>query len=209
MSHHATSLLTALGIAAALSISGCSERPREHTILPAGAELREGDVVTRRGAGVESRLVCAADSTGLYSHIGIVARHPGSGELVVVHAVPGEAPRGEPEVVKADTPQAFFSSQRALTGAIWRPADPELGRRAALHALTSLRRRALFDDAYDFADTTRLYCCELVELAYRNAGASLASGRHSQVWLPPAGHIDCWLPSDLYTSPLLRHITTF
>jgi hypothetical protein len=89
------------------------------TVAEVAALLREGDVVFRRGGGIVSRAVLAADRGGGYSHVGVVARL--EGRLVVVHVVPGEPDaRGVRDVVKAEAPEAFFAPRRARRGAVMR-----------------------------------------------------------------------------------------
>lgn len=60
--------------------------------MPDDCQLKTGDVVFRRGSGLTSHVVLAADVNGNYSHLGIVV--DSAGIKMVVHAVPGimEAP---------------------------------------------------------------------------------------------------------------------
>jgi Orthopoxvirus protein of unknown function (DUF830). len=76
-------------------------------VLPADSLLREGDVVFRRGAGLISRAVLAADEDGQFSHIGIVVRN--GNNWMVVHAVPGEPEfKGDSDRVKMEPIASFF-----------------------------------------------------------------------------------------------------
>ncbi len=198
---------------AALMVISCGGKDG-HSILPAGVELREGDVVARRGMGLKSRVVCELDSTGLYSHIGIVARSP-EGGLRIVHAVPGESNEGEStdsliDPVRCDPPEYFFSSERAAIGAAWRYPDSIVAKRAAQQALRWYYKRVPFDYCYNDSDTTVLYCCQLVELAYlRAAGISLSEGRHQRLKAPGIGEVSCMFPSDIISSSHLRHLLSF
>lgn len=86
------------------------------------ALLREGDVVFRRGGGLVSRAVLAADRGGVYSHVGVVARVAGA--LMVVHVVPGEPDSlGVRDVMKIETPLEFFAPRKAGRGAVMRLRD--------------------------------------------------------------------------------------
>lgn len=86
------------------------------------ALLREGDVVFRRGGGLVSRAVLAADRGGVYSHVGVVARVAGA--LMVVHVVPGEPDSlGVQDVMKIETPLEFFAPRKAGRGAVMRLRD--------------------------------------------------------------------------------------
>ena len=69
-----------------LAIS-CSRTKGERSILPDGMVLADGDIVFRRGTGLMSHTVVAADG-GWYSHVGIVV--DSAGVKMIVHAVPNE-----------------------------------------------------------------------------------------------------------------------
>ena len=131
--------------------------------LPPSVELREGDVVFRRGGGMTSQAVLLADKNGYYSHCGIVIDSAGC--KLIVHAVPGEPDyEGDPDRVKADRPATFFSSVYANAGEVCRADNDSTARRAARRAWEIYRRRVLFDHDYNSTDTTLLYCTELVHL---------------------------------------------
>lgn len=200
-----TILLLLLG---ALLSSGCRSGV-EHSILPDDLQLRQGDLVFRRGMGIESRVVYAADDSGEYSHVGIVAER--AGRLMIVHAVPGEPDfDGDPDRVKADSPDVFFSSLRAEKGAVCRLADSVAAHRAAEYALQQFDRHILFDHDYDDADSSRLYCCELVVNACRSAGITLIGNNDRHHFnLPGFAVTDCILPSDIFNSQLLSLVQTF
>ena len=180
---------------------------RSRCLLPDSVQLRAGDVVFRRGEGFTSQVVLHADAEGNYSHTGIVV--DSCGTPLIVHAVPGEPDfEGDPDRVKADRPEHFFSSQLATLGEVCRPADSAIAARAAQVAWDAYQRRALFDHNYDDADTTRFYCTELVAFAYRQAGVDLAEGRGHHINLPTMQQ-DCLFPSDIYESKFLYSIVQF
>ena len=161
-------------------------------------EMREGDLVFRCGEGIVSRAVTSVEEDGLYSHVGILVRD--DGEWKVVHAVPGEKEHpGDFDRVKAETPGRFFAPDRARSGALVHCglSDPA--------ALESIRETALgwardsirFDDAYDLADASRLYCTELVWRLYRQAGIDLSEGRRRSLNILFV-HGECLLPEHLF-----------
>lgn len=190
-----------------LGLAGCKGDERR-TLLPGGIELRQGDVAFRRGCGLTSHAVLAADTGGDYSHVGIVASE--GGRLLIVHAVPGEQEReGEPERVKAEPPEEFFLSTKATRGAIYRHPDADKACAAARQALSTYRRGTLFDHDYDDTDTTRMYCCELVEHAFRSAGVSLAGNVRHEYTLPGLRFSHLILPSDLARGGKLEAVATF
>ncbi len=193
-----------------LCLAACSSHDSTntpHCIMPQSTQLREGDVVLRMGSGITSHAVAAADRDGQYSHIGIVA--DSCGTLMIVHAVPGEPDfAGDIDRVKLDMPEKFFNSIYAVRGAVYRPADAKVGRRAAQNAMAIYRRGTAFDHDYDSSDTTRMYCTELVAHAYRNAGANVVGAPSHDINLPGL-HTRCWLPSDFHKATLLKSKYTF
>ena len=95
-----------------LLLMSCSGKEGEGTILPDGLELAEGDIVFRRGTGLMSHTVVAADG-GKYSHMGIVV--DSAGVKMVVHAVPDEPDfPGDVDRVKMELPSKFFSTFNAV-----------------------------------------------------------------------------------------------
>ncbi len=189
-------------------LASCAET-EQRSILPEGCELRAGDVVFRRGSGLTSRAVLAADRNGAYSHIGIVV--DSCGVMMVVHAVPGEPDyEGDPDRVKMDTPQRFFSSMNARIGEVKRlRGDSATALRAARFAVDVYKRGTLFDHDYDDTDTTKMYCCELIDFVYCKAGRPLAGQKRHYFHLPGLNPIRCILPSDICNSGKLDTVMSF
>lgn len=179
------------------------------SILPDNCRLQAGDVVFRKGGGTTSRFVTFADNGGTYSHVGIAV--DSAGTVMIVHAVPGEPDfKGDPDRVKMETPQKFFSSVNAVCGEVRRlRTDTAAARRAALYAMQVYRRGTLFDHDYDDGDTTKMYCCELVEAAYMHAGKTLTGGRRHNLNFPGVKTGLCILPSDILESPGLMKVISF
>ena len=205
-------LLLAAVLTAAVP-TACRHQPprtkaaRHHSLLPPDAELRPGDVVFRRGEGLTSHVVLAADREGNYSHTGIVV--DSCGTLLIVHAVPGEPDfEGDPDRVKADRPDHYFDTQYARIGEVCRTADSTAARRAADAAWQVYRRHTLFDHDYNDQDTTRMYCTELVAYAYAQAGIDIVEGRGHHINLPFL-QADCVFPSDIHASPFLTTVIQF
>lgn len=189
-----------------LLLAGCRKPAR--VILPPDVELRSGDLVFRLGGGLTSRAVTTYDRAGRYSHVGLVV--DSAGHPMIVHAVPDEhdSPT-DSDRVRLDPPEVFFDSFHALSGAVCRHADSVAARRATAYAWRAYRRHAAFDHAYDMADSTRLYCCELVINAFREAGAPLTLPAQHCVSAPWFGIDSCYFPSDLYAAPEVQPISAF
>jgi uncharacterized protein YycO len=181
-----------------LCSAGCDYRTPTDEI-----EYRQGDLLFRRGRGTKTRAVLAADSAGIYSHVGIVCRTDSG--LVAVHAVPGEGR----EVVKAEWPEEFFAKERAVKGAVGRlQYDEEVLTAAAEYAMDAHRAEVEFDHDYDLTDTTSLYCTELVWRAFLSAGVDVSGGRRTHISVPPFVG-DYIMPSDILCDTIFTQITTF
>lgn len=183
--------------------TGCREK-HAYTLYK-GQELKAGDIVLRCGSGMTSRAVQMADGGGCYSHVGIVVDTAGT--LMIVHAVPHEHedPKDE-ETVKMDTPEIFFSSMRTSNGRIMSYSDSTMARAAAQVAMGIYRKAIIFDHDYDINDTTRMYCSELVEYAYKKGtGISITENARHNVNLPVFTFKNVILPSDFTNS---RHLIT-
>ena len=198
----------AIGLAwLVMTVMSCSKSERSDSILPDDAILQTGDIVFRRGEGVTSRVVLAADAKGNYSHVGIVVDSAGC--KMIVHAVPGEPDYdGDADRVKMDTPEKFFNSTRASKGEVCRPRNNIAAHKAAATALRMYRKGVLFDDDFDDKDTTKMYCTELIVYAFQLAGIDITEGRRHRVDLPIIKAV-CIFPSDIYCSRHLRSIMKF
>lgn len=149
-----------------------------------------------------------ADNGGTYSHVGIVA--DSAGVPVIVHAVPDEPDfPGDSDRVKMERPDKFFSSVNAGAGRVMRIADSGVAARASRVAVAVYMRGTGFDHDYDEADTVRMYCCELVEHAYSEAGMPLTGGRRHNVDLPGLRYRNVIYPSDFIRSSALRTVSEF
>ena len=198
-----------LMLALVLTMAGCKGKTAEeaYSLLPDTCHLQNGDLVFRRGTGITSHAILAADHGGRFSHIGIVV--DSSGIAMVVHAVPGEPDyEGDPDRVKMEPAVQFFSTLNASLGEVCRPIDSVAAKKAADTAIEYYHRKVLFDHQYDHTDTTRLYCTELVMNCYQKAGIVL-TGPPSHSFSLPGLNCTCWLPSDIYHSEYIIPVYSF
>lgn len=197
-----------ISIIAILSLAACDNKADGYRcLLPTGTELKEGDVVYRRGGGLVSHVVVAADRGGNYSHIGIVV--DSAGTKMIVHAVPGEPDfEGDEDRVKMDTPEHFFSSEYTSVGEICRAKDTTIAKKAARAAIETYKRHTLFDHEYDDNDTTKMYCTELVVSSYNKAGVKIVGEERHHVSIPFL-ETYCIFPSDVYKSNYFKSIIIF
>ena len=200
-------LMTILTLCATLAAGGCHKSQPAGSLLPDSLRLSAGDVVFRRCTGLVSRLVTWSDERPDFSHTGIVV--DSAGVAMIVYAVPGEPDfPGDPDRVKMETPELFFSSAHAVAAAVLRPRDGKAGCRAAQVAMEKYRDGVLFDHSFDDSDTTQLYCTELITHAYHRAGVELVDSQRHVVDLPGM-HYRCIMPSQLTQSPFLQTIFMF
>lgn len=177
--------------------AGCA-READGTVALPYDRMQEGDLVFRCGEGIVSRAVTSVEEEGLYSHVGILVRDGDAWK--VVHAVPGEKEGpGDFDRVKAEEPGRFFAPGRACAGALVHCGltDPAALSRIREAALGWARDSVRFDDAYDLADASRLYCTELVWRLYGMAGIDLSEGRRRSLNILFV-HGDCLLPEHLF-----------
>lgn len=199
-------ILLYVGIVIMTGCGGGQKNPG--SILPGNCRLRAGDIVFRRGGGFTSHAVLIADPEGEYSHVGIVAYS--AGRMMIVHAVPGEPDfEGDPDRVKMERPERFFSNMNACCGCVCRVDDKNVAARVAQEAMAVYRRHTLFDHDYDRKDTTRMYCTELVTFAFAKAGCKIVSDNCGHNINMPGLHAYCLLPSDLFKSKFLKPIKYF
>ncbi len=170
--------------------------------------FRNGDIVFRRGTGITSRIVLAADREGSYSHVGILKKE--NGKWHVIHAVPGEPDfKGDADRVKMETIEHFFEAGKAIRGAVMRVSkDLIVACKAAKNALNLFLKRVPFDHSYNLNDTTEMYCTELIDYVYRKEGVDLPEGRISSINIPGLRG-DYLLPNDIVQSKRLCLIYYF
>lgn len=184
-------------LVAALLMLCCCKTQHERVEITGTEDFRDGDLLLRCGCGAESRMVVSR-SHSTYSHIGILQYDSVSGEWMVIHAVPGESAAGEPEYLKRETLAEFYSPMRAQKGA-WMRIDcsDEKARHAAEYCRRKADEQVLFDNAYLLDDTTELYCCELVWLAYLREGLDISSGGRFEVPTVICKEGECIFPSNI------------
>lgn len=172
-------------------------------VIPDTLELHTGDIAFRTGESMVSRSVTSVDTSGIYSHVGMVIWY--DNQWCVLHAVPNErATKTEKDSVKMEPIEVFFRSDRAVQGCICRmPLAPEDTQKLLKKGAEIYGRHLLFDKSFDAQDTTAFYCSELVWfLYYQSLGIDLTQGRrHSLPLFPPL--IFC---SDIKSYPELHEI---
>ena len=185
------------------TVMSCSKRTfksRDLQVMYDTTELRNGDLLFRNGIGIESRVVTGF-SDGKFSHIGI-AYHNGT-QWNVIHAVPGENEKGEPEYLKCEPISDFYCKFRAKLGGSARVGcSDSIANIIAEKALHIVNRKVVFDNNYDINDTSELYCTELVRLVFLAQHIDLCEDRwHRIPIINTKAHVI--FPEDIWNSPLI------
>lgn len=189
-------LVLAGALAAAVPWLPPADAPASQPLrLSLPAVLQEGDLVFRQGLDAVSGAVLALDPEPQYSHVGILAKRDGA--WVVIHSLPSDAAAGDPGGVRVESLQAYLAPANARAAAVYRlreagTAAPGQALRAVRAALGFSAAQAPFDGDFDLRDHRRLYCTELVWLAFRAAGVDLA---------PTPDWLDLPLKSGYYILP--------
>ena len=183
------------------AVMSCSNNTKSCSqVMYDTTELRNGDLLFRNGIGYESRVVTGLID-GKFSHIGI-AYHDGR-RWNVIHAVPGENEKGEPEYLKCEPIADYYCHSRAKLGGSARVSCIDsIANIVAERALQIVNRKVVFDNNYDINDTTELYCTELVRLVYLAQHLDLCDDRwHRIPVINTKTHVI--FPEDIWNSPLI------
>lgn len=191
----------------AVFMAACgSGRGGHAVVLYDTATLRSGDLLFRNGIGYESRVVTGV-SHGEYSHVGL-AYHDGE-RWCVIHAVPGENEKGEPELLKCEPLSEFYRYDRAQSGGAARiNCTDSVANAATQYALNCVNRNVLFDNDYDLDDSSKLYCTELVWLAFRSQGIDVTEGHRHVLPIINSG-ADVIFPDDIWTNDIITNRISF
>lgn len=202
-------ILTAIAVTYLTAIyTSCNNKDVAGSILPATYKAEDGDILLRKGTGLTSRAVMLADGGSDYSHCGIVVTS--EGKTMVIHAVPDEPDfEGDTDRVKIEPIEEFFSDIKASKGCIMRSTNKYAAKTSAGKAIEIYRRKTSFDHSYDLNDTTKMYCSELVEMAYTAGGIDISEGRRHNIRLPGMEFRNVILPSDFTKSSKLKLIKVF
>ena len=196
-------------VAVTVMFVSCSTKPRTRIVVPEDEVFRNGDLVLRCGWGAESRAVTYGGQS-VYSHVGILVYDERMKTWMVVHAVPGEAVKEEPEYIKYEPVEDFFSPERACKGAWIRLlCSDSVAARAAAYCMDKYRDSVLFDNSYLLLDTTELYCCELVWRAFLNQGMDITSGNRHDIPTLFCSEGEGIFPSDIEKSDKTDFVKPF
>lgn len=175
-------------------LCGCSAKTGREFPMEA---LSEGDILFRKGNSSKTRAVLMADTEGIYSHVGIAVTTDSG--WMVVHITPGERREGETEdFIKMERIAHFFSPELASKGAFARFRDSaHCSQEAAKLAKALFEKKITFDHNYDWTDSSKMYCTELLWYAFQTAGRDITNGRRSEIRGFPLYSGEYIFPSDI------------
>lgn len=130
-------------------------------------KLQNGDLILRCGKSTESYLVHLADNNSEFTHIGIILIE--KEQPYVIHAVPHKN-----KVVQKETFHNFLNPKNTSSYAIYRTnCNPKILTKVVNQAQNFYLKKYTFDNDYDLNTDTKLYCTELIQKAFKNAGIYL------------------------------------
>ena len=163
---------------ASFILIACSNKQsgKESHIAVDTTEIRNGDLIFRRGTSVRSLAVIAANHDK-YSHVGIIVKT--NNKWFVIHAVPGETDNDK-DTVKIESISNYLSSDKCEAAKIYRiTQNDSIANASAQYAMTKIGKP--FDDQFDISDTSSYYCTELVWQAYLHQGIDISHGKRHKI----------------------------
>ena len=140
--------------------------------------FQDGDLIFRSGKGIFSDFFKSVGTRkSPYSHVGIICRH--GGEVFVIHTEANELTgKGH---AKIDALNIFLNDSNASASCIYRlkKAANYYGKKSAGIAIQFAKDKIPFDLNFDISTQDKLYCTELVWLAFKKAGIDIVDSPSS------------------------------
>lgn len=154
---------------ASLAPPAMSDAHQVPLVLPNENDLKNGDLVFRKGRDLVAHLILAKEQSSRFSHVGLVVFQ--AGQAMVVHAMPAEG--DHPGGVLVEPLTVFLAPAVAADASIKRlPLLSEAQRRILLAKTTTWLGRP-FDHSLRYSDDSAFYCTELVLKLLKAAGHDL------------------------------------
>lgn len=142
--------------------------------MPDDLKLQDGDIIVAGGVSLQSRMVRSLTDDNTYSHVGLIEVTPQG--VFVIHASPeGDGDGGVGDRV-GRIPLSLFLSERGYVAVrvmrlnMQTAAGNQAAENACAFAARCIEQAVPFDPSFDLTEHERMYCSELVYLAYQQAG---------------------------------------
>ncbi|MDO9153958.1 MAG: YiiX/YebB-like N1pC/P60 family cysteine hydrolase [Paludibacter sp.] len=137
---------------------GCSSSKTTDSSYYSTDSVRSGDIILRKSYGLISEIIVAQlkDTIGI-SHCGIIVKNP-SKEIKVIHSLSKKV--SDVDGIQISTIEDFMNDSRIETVRVVRFRNDTTGK-IAEQACWLLKRKIPFDEDFNLADTSALYCSEL------------------------------------------------
>lgn len=190
LSSTAAILLVTLAVGGWASAKPNSETRPEPVSSGWEVDVRDGDLVFRRGRDMMSNLVLAGSKGGQYSHVGVAVWR--DGRLHIIHAMPDE--NGVTYGVIEETAEKFAGPDVAVAVEAVRLPLKEAQRQRVASAAKAMLGRG-FDDNFSMKSDNQVYCTELVVKSLREVWPQF---QVAAVSLPTLGE-PVMMPDALYS----------
>lgn len=137
-------------------------------LLPDTAGLRDGDLIFRKGRSNLSRIIMTI-YPGEFSHTGLLRKTKDGWH--VIHASENDEDGKREEVI--EVPLSQFVDKAKGIGVARVKCSAQQATLAMQTALDMARLHVPFDSEYNLQDASKVYCTELVYVAYKTAGVNL------------------------------------
>ncbi len=139
-------------------------RPADSLTAAEIAQLRQGDLLLRRGYGAVSDFITDfLEEKYTITHCGFVVRPKPEDSIMILHTVSSDYSEG---VLIEPLADYIESSQLGSLAAVRPKFSEEIKEKALEQAFDLLRRKVKFDMEFDDRDSTKLYCVEMVRNSY-------------------------------------------
>lgn len=151
--------------------------------------FRTGDILFVRGTSWRSYVVVLLDKGNSdFSHVGLIRVE--KGVPYVIHATPNPSEGPESGSVISEALNEFLASKRITQAALYRLRGDSGGvaEAATIIAEGYAARATPFDHEFSLSSAEKLYCTELIWLAYKRAGLNVLDrfSERNAILLPSA-----------------------
>lgn len=181
-------------------LTGCGRKASSpvDAILPDTTKLHNGDLIFRKGRSNLSRIITTI-YPGEFSHTGILYKE--NNRWYVIYASENDDDGKREEVMKVPLSQ-FTYNARAI-GVARVKCSASQTEAATRNALKMAEERVPFDSEYNLKDHSKVYCTEMVYVAYKACGINLLATISKSDPVLSGGYL---FPENLWNNSLVTHL---